>query len=94
MKITIDTSHDSHDDIRKVIAMLKDLVGEVRTNYVPGTLQSKESHPAPGIFSMFDSGTTLKEPEEQPQGMFNMFNSEHAPVEVQPKEQPQEHHQI
>ena len=28
MKVTIDTSHDSHDDIKKVIKMLQHLVGE------------------------------------------------------------------
>lgn len=28
MRITVDTSHDSHDDIRKVIKMLQHLVGD------------------------------------------------------------------
>ena len=28
MKVEVDTSHDSHDDIRKVIKMLQHLVGE------------------------------------------------------------------
>jgi len=76
MKITIDTSHDSHEDIRKVIKMLKEMVGEVRVNYETSE-PSQEPLPAPGLFSMFDSGPAVKEPETQEQSpdMLNMFES-------------------
>ncbi len=45
MQITVDTKHDSHDDIRKVIAMLRHLVGEqdIFTNASPAPASQQQS---------------------------------------------------
>ena len=54
MKLTIDTKEDSHEDLRKVISMLQNIVGdsqEIFTNQ-PGMLpsQAQESSPIANIF--------------------------------------------
>jgi hypothetical protein len=59
MKITIDTSTESHEQIRKAIQLLQSLVGE-QSVYTNAPQEQKnifnESQPAVGnLFSMFDS---------------------------------------
>ena len=62
MKVTVDTAHDSHEDIKKVIKMLQNLVGdsqEVFTNQP----QSSETQVSP-IANIF--GDTSAPPFEPP----------------------------
>ncbi len=67
MKITVDTSHDTHDDIKKVIRMLQNLVGdsgEIFTNQP----QSQETvSPIANIFGDAASTPSISpEPEQTP----------------------------
>lgn len=65
MQISIDTSKDSHDDIRRAIALLQSLVGgseprsnagDIFENPMPGEGSSQPAAAAPSLFSMFDGG--------------------------------------
>lgn len=63
MKIEIDTSKDSHEDIKKAIRMLKSMVGD----YSKSNYSSEETpEPTPGAFNMFndDSPSTYNDDEE------------------------------
>ncbi|MBI2541562.1 hypothetical protein HYV80_02540 [Candidatus Woesearchaeota archaeon] len=81
MRVTIDTSHDSHDDIKKVIKMLQHLVGdsqEVFTNE-PAAAQS----PIANIFGDENPGIaaeTLPSSSE---------TSQEAQAEEKPAENPE-----
>ena len=66
MKITIDTKEDSHDEIKKVIFLLQNLLGHPDKNSIVDTtnldmFQNKGE--SPGIFNMFDSA-----PEQNDEG--------------------------
>lgn len=68
MRITVDTAHDSHEDIRKVIRMLQHLVGdsqEIFTNQ-PQTQETLAS-PIANIFGDASAATpaTTSEPSQQ-----------------------------
>jgi hypothetical protein len=80
MIITIDTSKDSHQDLRKLIKFLQHHVGE--TNYENNSLANDVPTPSAGMFDMFGNGTTPStdntlsdvssllennEPEEEPE---------------------------
>lgn len=56
MRIEVDTSHDSHDDIRKVIRMLQHLVGESQEIF---TNQPQE--PASPMANIFGDASTSPE---------------------------------
>ena len=88
MKVSIDTKEDSHDDIRKVIRMLQNVVGEsqeVFTNSAPEATQPKSS-PMANIFGDISSGVIAafetapqesqlqtEEKEEAPQSTDDLF---------------------
>lgn len=57
MQITVDTKHDSHEDIQKVIAMLRHLVGEkdIFTNASGQVSASQEQNAAQTLADMFSS---------------------------------------
>jgi hypothetical protein len=70
MRITIDTKQDSRDEIRKVIKLLNDIVGNLdkppsetqnyssyQQNEVNNSAQNQE-----GFFNMFDGSATPSEP--------------------------------
>ncbi|MFH1917408.1 MAG: hypothetical protein ABIJ21_09175 [Nanoarchaeota archaeon] len=59
MEITIDTSKDSKEDIRRVIALLSQIVDKAPRE----SARSDPSTPpvAPGMFSMFDAATNVPE---------------------------------
>lgn len=69
MKITIDTKEDSHNDIRKVIRLLKHLIGESHSNFEPSTHEKPkpknifedDSPSVGGMFSMFGDTDQKKE---------------------------------
>ena len=50
MRITVDTSHDSHDDIRKVIRMLHHLIGESQEIFTNQPQPVQETSPIANIF--------------------------------------------
>ncbi len=76
MQLTIDTSCDTHDDIRKIIRMLQSLVGEVRTNYESSDQIETPSYEAPSSETpnrnIFESNN---EPSNAAPAMFNLFDS-------------------
>jgi hypothetical protein len=58
MKITIDTKEDSHDDIKRVIKMLQNLVGDSYSNADLSSLNSApqvSAQQSETMFNMFDS---------------------------------------
>jgi len=54
MKIEIDTSRDSHEDIRKLIRMLKAMVGEHEEDYSSQSIPD----PSPLAFNMFEDDSS------------------------------------
>jgi hypothetical protein len=77
MQITVDTKHDSHDDIRKVIAMLRHLVGEknVLTN---APMEESPSEQTQDLFSAFSNSSSLDSPQS------SEANSSQAPELISP----------
>ena len=83
MKITIDTAHDSHMDIRKVIRMLQHLVGEEQQSSSGYSSEQssnrnifESSEPAtPSMFGMFDSTPAPAQQSEPAPSMMGMFDS-------------------
>ena len=55
MRITVDTSHDSHDDIKKVIRMLQHLVGDSQEIFI--NQPQATASPMANIFG--DSGSSV-----------------------------------
>lgn len=55
MKIMIDTKHDSHDDIKKVIELLSTLVKTEATNMF------EQPKTPDGLMGMFDANVNLEE---------------------------------
>lgn len=50
MKITIDTKEDSHDDIKKMVALLSEIISHKENK----NIFSNASPEIPNIFGMFD----------------------------------------
>ena len=50
MKITVDTQHDSHDDIKKVIRMLQNLVGDSQEIFTNQPQTQETISPIANIF--------------------------------------------
>ena len=50
MRITVDTSHDSHEDIKKVIKMLQHLVGDSQEIFTNQPEAVQEASPIANIF--------------------------------------------
>lgn len=72
MKITIDTKEDSHDDLKRVINLLKHLLGESSNG---------------AILTDNSSLTDPSEPSAAPStGFFNMFGDDNKPDESSPDE--------
>ncbi|MBI3036084.1 hypothetical protein HYY71_07230 [Candidatus Woesearchaeota archaeon] len=70
MKITVDTSHDSHDDIRKVIKMLQHLVGDSQEIFTNQPSQEAGASPVANIFgdvSAFSDTKTASETAQETQ---------------------------
>jgi hypothetical protein len=68
MQITVDTKHDSHEDIRKVIAMLRHLVGEkdIFSNS-PDAQPIQEEQSAQTLASMFANDASGSSPSPSAQ---------------------------
>ena len=73
MKITIDTREDSHHEIRKVISLLQNLLGETPSE---SPTQSIFDNPAP-------------ETQPEPSGFMNMFGSNSSTPETTEKKDPE-----
>ncbi|MBW3019295.1 hypothetical protein KY329_03880 [Candidatus Woesearchaeota archaeon] len=74
MQITIDTKHDSHQEIRKAIRMLSSLVGEA---YSEPETYSEQKTP-----SMFDQGDDMG-------GMMSIFDSSPTEAEEKKENMPE-----
>ncbi len=62
MKITIDTKEDSHEDIRKILALLSQMVNkEVPSSNV---FENPTSSELPNLMSIFDSSSQTPQPAE------------------------------
>ncbi len=84
MKVTVDTSHDSHEDIKKVIRMLQNLVGdsqEVFTNQ-PQSSETPispianifgDTAPTPAASSEETAQAAASQAEEMPQSTDDLF---------------------
>ncbi|MBD3163745.1 hypothetical protein GF323_00935 [Candidatus Woesearchaeota archaeon] len=53
MKITIDTKEDSHDEIRKVIRLLQNMVSQAGNRDMFSSVSDQDSSPEPSLFNMF-----------------------------------------
>lgn len=89
MQISIDTGKDSHEDIRKAIALLQSIVsgseprsnaGNIFDNPLPGESRAAPVASAPSLFSMFDGPS--------------MMTAAQAAAPVEPAEQVPEKHDI
>ncbi len=86
MQITVDTKHDSHEDIQKVIAMLRHLVGEkdIFTNAPEQSLAAQEQQSAQTLSDMFSSDAQSNEQSSDVQSSIT------SPEIVQPAEKKME----
>ena len=91
MKISIDTSTDSHDHIKHVIALLQNVVG-TPVSQIPTNMPAEEKPENPGYVNIFaENPSTPAEPEpakssETP--FFNMFADNPKPAEPTQPETP------
>ncbi len=76
MKITIDTSNDSKEDILKAIDLLNQLIGNNSSQSTTTTsnYNNYESQPATMNFN-YNPQPQATQPAPQESGMLNMFNS-------------------
>jgi len=76
MKLTIDTKEDSHQDIKKVISMLNNLVNNSETPTYSN--QPKNLFDDPNSFGQTEqtSESTPETPAASGAGIFNMFNAD------------------
>ena len=68
MRITVDTAHDSHDDIKKVIRMLHHLIGESQEIFTNKPQQVQETSPIANIFgndNASNEAATLSEANQE-----------------------------
>ena len=64
MKITIDTKEDSHEDIKKILALLSQMVNKDAP--VSNVFENPTSSELPNLMSMFDASTPAQtEPAPQ-----------------------------
>ena len=78
MQLTIDTTKDSHADLKKVIQMLQAFIGEsseTHTNYEePKSNIWEDTPPQPdssgGLMSMFNDSTEEKKEEKDSEDLF------------------------
>ncbi|MBI2559259.1 hypothetical protein HYW20_08110 [Candidatus Woesearchaeota archaeon] len=67
MKITVDTSHDTHDDIKKVIRMLQNLVGDSQEIFTNQPQAQETVSPIANIFGDTASTSSISsEPAQTP----------------------------
>ena len=52
MKITIDTKEDSHEDIKKIVTLLSDMLGN--RSPVPNNMFDSPGPEVPNVMNMFD----------------------------------------
>jgi len=76
MKITIDTKHDSHVEIRKAIRLLSSLVGDSAS-------YTNEPAPEPSVPNLFD------DPSPAVGNMMSMFDGPETPEPEKPEPKPQ-----
>ena len=88
MKIEIDTKHDSPEEIKKVIKMLQNLVGESSYTNAPNIFEDPNSF---GTSSSDEESTPTQEPTNAFVSMFGDSSREpkEEPME-EPKEEPEE----
>jgi len=100
MQITIDTKHDSHEDLKKVIALLSQLVGKsqkVSTNWLDtprqedsyASIQSQNNYINPLAQNRYTEQQAVKNDDQPvpPSGFFNMFESEVQKAKEQEKKE-------
>ena len=65
MKITIDTKTDSHEEIKKTIALLENLMGATHSTIIEDSPSTMDA--SPEMFSMFSDSNEnkTKEPVEE-----------------------------
>lgn len=83
MRVTVDTSHDSHEDIKKVIRMLQNLVGDSQEIF---TNQPSEAQASP-IANIF--GDTSASPQSTTTSEAAETQAQETAGETSPEETPQ-----
>jgi hypothetical protein len=64
MKITIDTKEDSHEDIKKILALLSQMVNKDAPQ--SNVFENPQSSELPNLMGMFDTSTPQANPEPAP----------------------------
>ena len=104
MRITVDTSHDSHDDIRKVIRMLYHLIGESQEIFTNQSQPFQETSPIANIFgnekspaeevalseTNKESATEVEEKSESTEDLFAELFSEEELKKMEPVKEEEE----
>ena len=62
MKITIDTKTDSHEEIKKTIALLENLMGATHSTIVGESNSTVDA--SPEMFNMFSNSNEIKTEEQ------------------------------
>ncbi|MCK5282232.1 MAG: hypothetical protein KAK00_02390 [Nanoarchaeota archaeon] len=88
MKITIDTKEDSHHDIKRVIRMLQNLVGEANLLTNTDTLSGDSPYEPPkesqsAFFNMFGENSPPAEPQTEPSDITEQEPAENEEIQVQ-----------
>ncbi len=87
MKITVDTSHDSHEDIRKVISLLSAMLDKPRTSGQVRDIFASSESTLPLETASSSSTSTTSNPSTtsvtatNEGGMFAMFDTPSIPTE-------------
>ncbi len=75
MKITIDTQHDSKEDILKAIELLRNLSGNVKTNTATNIFDNNTSSSEPSnMMNMFGNNSSTSSSENN-SSVMDIFNS-------------------
>ena len=62
LKITIDTKEDSHEDIKKIVALLSQMIGkDAVINSSQNIFERSSSSELPNLMAMFDSSNQASE---------------------------------
>jgi hypothetical protein len=94
MKITIDTSQDSHSEIRKAIRMLQSIVGEGGAVYSNSPSRNIFDDPSPSLDSSQESEPSHASEETTGSAFASIFDNPAPSSEEDKEEEPKERPQI
>ena len=80
MKLTIDTKEDSPEDLRKVITLLQNLIGDAKTNYQESKFKNIWDD-SPTLFGNTESKKLDDTPVIDGAGLMTMFDQDDKKAE-------------